>query len=97
MGRRVLLLAWLVFAFVAWNVAFDRQVAVEGARFVRANVERSQAGEQPLTIAAGYRPTVVHAARQASLLSGAILAVGMAISGRRLFAPPANHPERRER
>lgn len=93
-SRRAALLAWLVFASVAWNVVFDRQVAVAGARFVQASVERHQAGRPFVTIARGYRPEVSRAAWQASLWAGAILAAGLAASSLGAAARTGGRPGR---
>ena len=98
-ARRAAAALWIAFAVTAWNVAFDRMVAVAGARFTRESVERHQAGEPPITIDAGYRPEVGRAAVSASLASVAVLGLGLALSklrlpSRRQAARHAPPPER---
>lgn len=90
-GSRTAGVLWLVFAFAVFNVTFDRLVALEGARFTQASVERYQAGEPLVTIEAGYRPTVRRAAIIASLCGVAVLVVGF-VAARCQASVPAAGP-----
>jgi hypothetical protein len=79
MRRGVVTVLWLVFAFVAWNVIFDRLVADAAAEFTQQQVRRQQAGETLTTIHDGFSPRVREAAVQASLWTAPILVVGAAV------------------
>lgn len=81
-GRRTVTLLWSVFAFVVWNVVFDREVAIEGARFTHESVQRYRDGQPLVTIEAGYRPHVRRAALDASLWAGVVLALGLVAAQR---------------
>ena len=67
---------WAVFAFVTWNVLFDRQVHVAAVEFTRDQVLRSQHGAPLISLHDGFSPRVSDAARQATLWVVPILAVG---------------------
>lgn len=78
-GRGSLRLAvalWLAAAFVTWNVVFDRQLALEAARFASQNVLLHQQGRPTPTIDAGFRPLLPVAAVHATFWGGAVLAAG---------------------
>ena len=74
--RRRAVLLWLSFAFVTWNVVFDRGVANAALEFTREQIVRHQNGAPVVSIDAGFRPRVGHAALTASLYSGLVLACG---------------------
>ena len=81
---------WLAAAFVTWNVVFDRQLAVEAARFTHQNVLAYQQGRPTLTIDTAFRPDIPAAVRSASLWTAAVLAVGgvtMVLASRRGSTP----------
>jgi hypothetical protein len=78
-GRRAAVLAWLAFAFVAWNVMFDRGNYVAGVQFAQTSIELHQQGRQPLTIADGYQPLVRASAARATLGAAVILVAGLAL------------------
>ena len=58
---------WAVFAFVTWNVIFDRHVMVSAVEFTRDQILRSQRGDALISIHEGFSPRVRHAAVQATL------------------------------
>ncbi|MCA1586400.1 MAG: hypothetical protein LC791_17060 [Acidobacteria bacterium] len=88
-GSRTACALWLLFAFAVFNVTFDRLIALEGARFTQANVERYQAGEPLVSIEAGYRPTVARSALIASLCGAGVLLTGLVAARFRPVVPPA--------
>ena len=67
---------WAAFAFVTWNVLFDRQVQVAAVAFTRDQILRSQNGATLISIHDGFSPSVSDAARQATLGVLPIIAVG---------------------
>ena len=73
---RLALILWLVFAFVTWNVVFDRAVADAGVQFTRDQILRHQQGAPVESIALGFSPHVGRAALKASLYAGIVLACG---------------------
>jgi hypothetical protein len=79
-ARLVTLTVWAVFAFVTWNVVFDRQVYLAAVEFTAQQVERYQRGEAVASIDAAFSPRVGRAAWQASAWGGAVLAVGAALA-----------------
>jgi hypothetical protein len=74
----VVIALWLAFAFVAWNVIFDRLVSIAATEFTREQVLHWQAGEALTTIHEGFSPRVSTAALQASLWTLPIVAAGAA-------------------
>jgi hypothetical protein len=79
MSRPALVLSlWLVFAFVAWNVIFDRLVWVAATEFTRDQIARQHEGRALITIHDGFSPRVGTAAWQASLWTLPIMAAGAA-------------------
>ena len=79
-GRRITLIVWAVFAFVTWNVVFDREVYLAAVEFTQEQIERYQRGETVSSIDAAFSPRVTRAAGRASAWSGAVLAVGAALA-----------------
>ena len=67
---------WAVFAFVAWNVLFDRHVMASAVEFTRDQVVRHQSGAALVSIHEGFSPRVRDAAQQATLWVAPILAAG---------------------
>ncbi|HUE86579.1 MAG TPA: hypothetical protein VMO26_10925 [Vicinamibacterales bacterium] len=67
---------WAVFAFVTWNVLFDRQVMVSAVEFTRDQIVRHQNGDALISIHEGFSPSVRQAALQATLWVVPILALG---------------------
>jgi hypothetical protein len=79
-ARRIALIVWAAFAFVTWNVVFDRQVYLAAVEFTQQQIERYQRGEAVVSIDAAFSPRVGQAAWRASLGGGAVLAVGAALA-----------------
>lgn len=67
---------WLVCAFVVWNVAFDRYVAIAAHEFTREQVIAHQQGGVVRRIDDALRPRVRDAAVAASAWGVAVLLVG---------------------
>ena len=76
---------WAVFAFVTWNVVFDRHIYVASVRFTQDQIEKFQAGQPINSIEKGFRPQVRQAAWEASAWGGSVLAIGvlLGMAGRR--------------
>ena len=71
---------WATCVFVAWNVIYDRYVAVSAVEFTRQQIRAYERGGQLTSIHDGFSPRVSDAARRASLLVSPIaLAGGLAI------------------
>ena len=77
--RRIALILWAVFAFVTWNVVFDRKVYEAAVHFTQEQIARQQRGETVATIESGFMPRVEQAAIGASLWSGLVLVAGLAL------------------
>jgi hypothetical protein len=67
---------WAVFAFVTWNVLFDRRVSLAAEEFTQAQIVRYQNGTATISIHDGFSPQVRVAALQATLWVVPILGVG---------------------
>jgi hypothetical protein len=67
---------WAAFAFVTWNVMFDRHIYVAAVEYTRDQVLRSQNDAPLISIHDGFSPRVGAAARQATLWVLPILGVG---------------------
>ena len=74
--RGVVIALWIAFAFVTWNVIFDRQVANAAVEFTRDQVVRHQQGIATTSIDVGFSPRVSDAAWRASLWTSPILVAG---------------------
>jgi hypothetical protein len=74
--RGVVVALWCVFAFVAWNVIFDRLVATAAVEYTREQVIRHQDGQPLTSIHQGFSPHVREAALRASLWTSPIVAAG---------------------
>jgi hypothetical protein len=79
-GRRVALIVWAAFAFVTWNVVFDRHVYLAAVQFTQQQIVRYQKGEALSSLDTAFSPRVGEAARQASLWGGAVVAVGLVLA-----------------
>ncbi len=84
--RRFVIALWLTFAFVTWNVVFDRRVADAALAFTREQIMRYQEGAAGRSNRRRLQPDVWSAALHASLYAGAVLAV------RRGRASPVRDP-----
>ena len=84
--RRTALILWIVFAFVVWNVIFDRVLVLAGRRYAHAAATAVQAGG-PYVKASGWMIDAQgRGVRLATTACGAVLVVGLgalALSGRR--------------
>lgn len=76
MQRRFVIALWLAFAFVTWNVVFDRRTADAAHRFTRDQIVRYQQGVPVVPIERGFSPQLRPAALQASLYAGVVLVCG---------------------
>ena len=79
-GRKVALILWAAFAFVTWNVVYDRHVYVAAVQFTQEQIPRHQRGEQVSSIENGFAPQLGRAAFQASLWGGGVLVLGLALT-----------------
>jgi hypothetical protein len=79
-GRRIALILWAAFAFVTWNVVFDRQVYLAAVQFTQQQIDRHQRGEPAGSIASEFRPRLGDAARFASLCGASVLIAGVALT-----------------
>jgi hypothetical protein len=79
-GRRLVLIVWAAFAFVTWNVVFDRHVYLAAVQFTQQQIVRYQNGEALGSIEAAFSPRVGAAARRASLWGGSVLVVGLILA-----------------
>ena len=73
---RLVAVLWAVFAFVTWNVIFDRRVQVAAEEFTVEQVVRHQNGSPTVSIHDGFSPRVRDAALRATLWVVPILGVG---------------------
>jgi hypothetical protein len=87
MSRRAVIALWIAFAFVTWNVVFDRQVAVAALEFTQEQIARAGRGEPTARIDQAFQPRVRRAALIASIPAGLILVAGAVVL--RLAARPA--------
>ena len=78
-SRRVEIVCWTLFAFVAWNVAFDREVAVAGSEFARQQIVRYQQGQPVETIDQAFTPRVHSAALIATGWAALVAVTGTAV------------------
>ena len=67
---------WLAFAFVTWNVIYDRYVAVSAVQFTRQQILSYERGEPLTSIHEGFSPRIGDAAWRASLLTSPVLLAG---------------------
>ena len=74
--RGVAIALWIAFAFVTWNVIFDRHVANAAVTFTREQIVRYQQGYATTPIEVGFSPRVKDAAWRASLWTSPILVAG---------------------
>jgi hypothetical protein len=72
----VAMAVWIAFVFVAWNVLYDRYVAVSAVQFTREQILHHQRGEPVVPIHVGFSPQVGDAARRASLWMSPVVAIG---------------------
>jgi hypothetical protein len=70
---------WMAFVFVAWNVIYDRYVAVSALEFTREQIQRHQRGDALTSIHDAFSPRVGEAAWRATMWV-APLVLGGAVS-----------------
>jgi len=78
--RRAIVVAivlWLVFAFVVWNVVFDRIIVLAGRRYSHDATVLYRSTGQYLLIDSVMRPAVAYGVKVASALAGAIVVVAL--------------------
>ena len=75
--RRLAIALWITFAFVTWNVVFDRGVADAAVELSRDQIVRYQQGELVGSIDVRFRPRVRRAALTATLYAGVVLMCGV--------------------
>jgi hypothetical protein len=79
-ATKVALILWAAFAFVTWNVVFDRQVYLAAVQFTEQQIQRRQRGERVSSIEEAFTPELGRAARQASMWGGAVLVAGVLLT-----------------
>jgi hypothetical protein len=67
---------WALFVFVAWNVIYDRYVAIAAVDFTRQQILAHERGASLTSIHEGFSPRVRDAAWRASLFVSPIAIVG---------------------
>jgi hypothetical protein len=67
---------WVAFVFIAWNVIYDRYVAVAAVEFTRQQILAYDRGAPLTPIHDGFSPRVRDAAWRASLLVSPIAVAG---------------------
>jgi hypothetical protein len=78
-SRRIEIVCWAVCAFVAWNVTFDREVAVAGGEFARQQILRYGQGLAVQSIGDAFTPHVRGAALVATGWAALVAAAGAAV------------------
>ncbi len=78
--RRIItaVLLWVVFAFLVWNVIFDRLIVLAGRRYSYDATLAFRAGHY-LRIDDAMRPAIAHGVRVASLWAGVVVVVGLVL------------------
>src|ERR671919_1235900 len=77
---RLVLILWAVFAFVVWNVVFDRRVYESSVTFTQQQIQATQTGQPVASIDAAFRPQIRRAALEASAWGGSVLAAGFVLT-----------------
>jgi hypothetical protein len=80
--RRPVLVAvvlWLVFAFVVWNVIFDRIIVLAGRRYSHDATVLYRTTGRYLLIDDVMRPAIAHGVRVASSVAGAVALVALVL------------------
>ena len=68
---------WLVFAFVVWNVIFDRIIVLAGRRYAHDATVLYRTTGQYLLIDGVMRPAVAYGVKVASVVAGAIVVAAL--------------------
>jgi hypothetical protein len=69
---------WTAFAFVTWNVVYDRYLALAAVEFTRQQILAYERGGPLTSLHESFRPRVREAAWRASLLVSPVTIVGAA-------------------
>lgn len=78
--RRAIVVAialWLIFAFVVWNVVFDRIIVLAGRRYSHDATVLYRSTGQYLLIDSVMRPAIVYGVKVASAVAGAIVVAAL--------------------
>ncbi|MGC4082868.1 MAG: hypothetical protein QM736_12330 [Vicinamibacterales bacterium] len=70
---------WLVFAFLVWNVIFDRVLVLAGRRYSHDATVLYRTTGRYLAIDDVMRPAIAHGVRVASLSAGAIVVAALTL------------------
>jgi hypothetical protein len=74
-------LLWIIFAFLAWNVVFDRVLVLEGRRYVHAAATAARESRPYVLVDPWMRAAQRRAVWTASAVGGGILVVGLVAVG----------------
>lgn len=77
----VAVVLWMVFAFLVWNVIFDRIIVLAGRRYSHDATVLFRATGQYLRIDDVMRPAIAHGVRVASGVAGAIAVAAVVLIG----------------
>ena len=72
----VAIVLWVAFVCVAWNVIYDRYIAISAVEFTRQQILAYERGGSLTSIHDGFSPRVGDAAWRASVLVSPIAIVG---------------------
>jgi hypothetical protein len=75
----VAVVLWLVFAFVVWNVIFDRIIVLAGRRYSHDAMVLYRTTGRYLHIDDVMRPAMAHGVRVASAVAASIAIVGLVL------------------
>jgi hypothetical protein len=76
-ASRVARRLWITFAFVVWNVVFDRVLVLAGRRYVYAAAIASTGSGPYLRAGDWMRPAIARGLWTATCAAGVILAIGL--------------------
>jgi hypothetical protein len=76
-SARVAAVLWIVFAFLVWNVVFDRILVLAGRRYSYAAGQAARHATAYLRIDDWMRPAVAHGVRVASLVGFSVAVIGL--------------------
>ena len=77
-SARLAAVLWVVFAFLVWNVVFDRTLVLAGRRYSYAAAVAARRGEVLLRIDDWMRPAIRHGLLVASASALAVAVCGLA-------------------
>ena len=75
--RRLAVWVWMAFAFVVWNVVFDRVIVNAGRRYIELATASAESNGPYLNIEDTMRPARSRAFWLATTSAGVILVVGL--------------------